>query len=743
MERETAIVVDYPSRPSKYRQRQFYKRLPTLVANYIINIFPIFQWIHKYNTTWLVQDMIAGITVGIVIVPQSMAYAKVANLDPQYGLYSSFVGVTLYCLFGTSKDISVGPISTVSLLISSVVSSLVKSNPNITPSEVAANLGLFAGIISIVISFLRLGILVDFMPEPAIAGYMTGSAITIVLSQWPKLFGIHDLSTHDPPYKVFVHFFQKISHTQIDSAFGLSSLVILYLIRYICSKIKPQSAACQKFVFLFGIMRNGLVVIVATLISFFIWRDKQTKSPYSIIESVPAGFDAMGIPHIRWKVLAQTGNVLPSVVLILILEHISVAKSFGRMSGYQIDPNQEILAIGLVNIVAPFFGGFASTGAFSRTAIMARSGSRTPLAGVFSSIVILLALYVLTPAFYYMPDAVLAAVVIHAVSDLVSRLTYLRELWSSSPIELLVWIGAVVVTLFVDVQTGIYAAVGLSFGVLLYKLARPSVKVMGRVSLKRHPKDILSEAQFLYVDENDINFQGVLTHLPKGLLVFQLSESIVYPNAEYVTDKIVHFVKQKTRCGNPNEINQSESQRHWNQTAPSSQALQISMQLPVLQAVVFDFSAISRLDSSAIQALHIMQDTIDKYAGHPVEWHFAALQNSNVRQSLLHAGFGSLRDQPVQISIPTSSEKISVSSLASLASNNANERKAVPSESLVSSHVVPLDVEKANPDASLLDLSRASNIPRDKYPCFHWDVGLAVQSVSYRLDEQTKRNTSS
>ena len=189
--------------------------------------------------------------------------------------------------------------------------------------------------------------------------------------------------------------------------------------------------------------------------------------------------------------------------------------------------------------------GFASTGAFSRTAIMARSGSRTPLAGVFSSIVILLALYVLTPAFYYMPDAVLAAVVIHAVSDLVSRLTYLRELWSSSPIELLVWIGAVVVTLFVDVQTGIYAAVGLSFGVLLYKLARPSVKVMGRVSLKRHPKDIFSEAQFLYVDENDINFQGVLTHLPKGLLVFQLSESIVYPNAEYVTDKIVHFVKQK------------------------------------------------------------------------------------------------------------------------------------------------------------------------------------------------------
>ncbi|KAI8367837.1 sulfate transporter family-domain-containing protein [Choanephora cucurbitarum] len=737
MERETAIVVDYPSGPSPYRQREFYTKLPTWAANYIISIFPIFQWIHKYNTTWLVQDMIAGITVGIVIVPQSMAYAKVANLDPQYGLYSSFVGVTLYCLFGTSKDISVGPISTVSLLISSVVSALAKSNPTITPSEVAANLGLFAGIISIVISFLRLGILVDFMPEPAIAGYMTGSAITIVLSQWPKLFGIPDLSTHDPPYKVFVHFFQKISHTHIDSAFGLSSLVILYLIRSICSKIKPQSAACQKFVFLFGIMRNGLVVIVATLISFFIWKDKQTKSPYSMIESVPAGFDAMGVPHIQWNALAQTGSVLPSVVLILILEHISVAKSFGRMAGYQIDPNQEILAIGLVNVVAPFFGGFASTGAFSRTAIMARSGSRTPLAGVFSSIVILLALYVLTPAFYYMPDAVLAAVVIHAVSDLVSRLTYLQELWSSSPLELVVWMGAVIVTLFVDVQTGIYAAVGLSFGVLLYKLARPSVKVMGRVPLKKDPH------QFLYVDENDINFKGVLTHLPKGLLVFQLSESIVYPNAEYVTDKIVHLVKQKTRCGNPNEINQSERQRHWNQTVPSSEALQCSMALPVLQAVVFDFSAISRLDSSALQALHIMQDTIDTYAGHPVEWHFAALQNADVRQSLLHAGFGSLKDQPVKISIPASSEKISVSSLASLASNNLNERKAIPSEALVSSHGTPLDIEKANPDAPLLDPSKASHIPRDKYPCFHWDVALAVESVSHRLDEQVQKNISS
>ncbi|KAI8090276.1 sulfate transporter family-domain-containing protein, partial [Gilbertella persicaria] len=551
MKEELPVIIDYTPKSLSYKGKKFMRKIPSLLKIYLISIFPIIQWIHRYNTTWLVQDMIAGITVGIVIVPQSMAYAKVANLDPQYGLYSSFVGSTLYCFFGTSKDISVGPISTVSLLISTAVNSVINANPNITPAEVAVSLGLHAGIISIVISLLRLGILVDFIPEPAIAGYMTGSAITIVISQWPKLFGIPDVSTHASPYMIFGQFFAKISHTHIDVAFGLSSLVFLYSVRYICVKIKPQSRILQKFVFLFGIMRNGLIVIVGTIISFLINMGRD-DSLFSIIKTVPAGFDAMAVPRLHLDIFKKAGGIIPSIVLILVLEHISVAKSFGRICDYQIDPDQEILAIGMSNVIGSFFGGFPSTGAFSRTAIMARSGSRTPMAGVFSGAVVLLALYALTPAFYYIPDAVLAAVVIHAVSDLVSGSKYLKQLWHSNPIEIAVWAGAVIVTIFIDVQAGIYTAVGLSLIVMLYKMARPAVTVLSRVPSIQGPNKsgtmaLETDENYFYVNEMDSNFQDNLVKLPKGILVLKLSDSIIYPNAEYISDKIVHIVKQRTR----------------------------------------------------------------------------------------------------------------------------------------------------------------------------------------------------
>jgi sodium-independent sulfate anion transporter 11 len=184
---------------------------------------------------------------------------------------------------------------------------------------------------------------------------MTGSAITIVLSQCPKLFGIPDVSTHTAPYLVFGHVLEKLNHTKVDVAFGLTSLVFLYVVRYICGRFACKSPILQKAVFLFGIMRNGLIVIVGTFISFLITRGR-SKSPISIIQSVPAGFDAMAVPSLHVDILQEAGGVLPSIVLILILEHISVAKAFGRIYNYQINPDQEMLAIGVCNVIGSFFG---------------------------------------------------------------------------------------------------------------------------------------------------------------------------------------------------------------------------------------------------------------------------------------------------------------------------------------------------------------------------------------------------
>jgi sodium-independent sulfate anion transporter 11 len=184
---------------------------------------------------------------------------------------------------------------------------------------------------------------------------MTGSAITIVMSQWPKLFGIPDVRLQEPPYIVLAEVLVRLPLTSLDVAFGLAALVFLYGIKYACGRISCRSPKLQKAVFLFGIMRNGIIVIVGTLICFLI-NISTGDSPVSIIRSVPAGFDSMGIPNFDFNIIRQSGSLVPSIVLILVLEHISVAKSFGRINDYSINPDQEIMAIGISNIVGSFFG---------------------------------------------------------------------------------------------------------------------------------------------------------------------------------------------------------------------------------------------------------------------------------------------------------------------------------------------------------------------------------------------------
>jgi sodium-independent sulfate anion transporter 11 len=204
------------------------------------------------------------------------------------------------------------------------------------------------------IGLIRLGILVDLISEPVIAGYMTGSALTISLGQWPKIFGVK-VNTHQAPYLIIYNLLKHLKESKLDAAFGITSLVILYLIKLGGARLASRYNSFKKPLFFLGIMRSGLVVVFGTLISFIINRGLD-KPMVSIISDVPAGFDAMGIPSLNLTILKEASGVLPSIIIILILEHVSVAKSFGRMSDYNIDPNQEILAIGMSNIVGSFFG---------------------------------------------------------------------------------------------------------------------------------------------------------------------------------------------------------------------------------------------------------------------------------------------------------------------------------------------------------------------------------------------------
>ncbi|KAI8337932.1 sulfate transporter family-domain-containing protein [Chlamydoabsidia padenii] len=745
----TTILLDTPPECLSTRLHQIGKRLPWLIRVYVSSFFPIFQWIHRYNLSWLLQDMIAGITVGIVLVPQCLSYAKIAGLEPQYGLYTSFVGVSIYCFFGTSKDISIGMISTVCLLVGQAIINVKTLYPDITGPQIAVNLSLMTGLINLILGISRLGILVDFIPQPAIAAYMTGSAITITIGQWPKLFGLNSVNTHDPPYLIVINFFKNITQTRLDVAFGLTGLIFLYMIRSVCHHLSTRydlSGIAQKAVFYSSILRNGLLVVMATLISYFMNRGRD-QTDISIIRNVPEGFDAMAVPVLDSRILSATSSLLPSIIIIMILEHISVAKAFGRVYDYKIDSNQEIFTIGVCNILGSFFGGAPATGAFSRTAIMAKSGVRTPAGGIFSGLVVICSLYVLTPCFYYIPDAILSAVVIHAVADLVTSPRYLKQLFDTSLLELFVWIVGVLITICIGVQTGIYAAVGLSLVIMLFRMARPPVKLLGRIPLSssssqqqyddgeqqllidRKQSSPTHRQRYIYLDERDLHCAKQNDPLPPGLLVFQLTESILYPNAEFVTETIISSVKSRTRCGNTDEA--AAHQIPWNHQININTELH-RLQRPILRALVLDLTSSRRLDSSALSALMNLRNNVNKYSGQDVEWHFVGIQSAQLRQDLIYHGFG-LEHQDTQTSMGDEKHE------------NRQQHSAI-----VMSLDEDLEIGTAQMQQQQQDLDRPINNTQGKrrlicldksshrkYSYYHWDVDAAVNSIWKRWNTTT------
>ncbi|KAI9279449.1 sulfate transporter family-domain-containing protein [Umbelopsis sp. AD052] len=731
MSRASSMLIDYDEPNYKESAIRFTRKMPSYTKDYFVSLFPIFTWIHRYNLTWLLSDVIAGVTVGIVVVPQGMGYAKIAQLPPEYGLYSSFVGLCIYCIFGTSKDISIGPTAVMSLLVGQTITSVTASNPLYTGPEIAALLALFGGIVSLFIGLVRLGIIVDFIPNPAIAGFMTGSAITISIGQWAKLFGVTGVNTQDSAYLVFGHFFQHLPSAKLDAAFGILGLIWLYAVRFGTQYLTKKYPKYEKPLFFANIMRNGILVIFGTLIAYLINIGKST-SPISILKTVPAGFNAMGVPTIDTGLLSEVSGTLPSVVIILILEHVAIAKSFGRINDYKINPNQEIIAIGVTNIIGSFFGAYPNTGSFSRTAIKARSGVRTPLAGIFSAAVVVLSLYALTPAFYYIPDSILAAVIIHAVSDLVSGPKFLKQLWHVNPLELGTFVCAVIITFFTSVEYGIYVSVALSIILLLVRIARPRYSVLGRIPLQRSADDKQADTErerFIYVPQSHRSLRDYVQPTPPGIICFRFDESLTYPNSGFISDKIIEYVRSTTRRGKP--LPEKKGDRAWND---SSQPESEEDNKTVLKALVFDFSGVNNLDSTGVQMLLDVQLAINRYADRAVEWHFAGITSPSIRKALLAGGFGvkSSGDQgevlpvvPAHRDGPSNKGKQVITpdnrlqDLESAGASSGSNYDLSDGKELHTVETVEYCNDEKHDDFDV-------GVPRDVYPLFHWNVEEAV-----------------
>src|SRR5271170_6727853 len=646
-------------------------------VTYVRNLFPFTKWILRYNSQWLIGDLIAGITVGAVVVPQSMAYAKLALLPVQFGLYSSFMGVLLYWFFATSKDITIGPVAVLSTLVGNVITEVQKKHPKEQAHVIASALAIIDGAIICFIGLVRCGWIVDFIPLTAISAFMTGSAINIAVGQVPTLMGITGFNTRASTYQVVINILKHLGRTKLDAALGLTALFLLYFIRFTCSQGGKRFPSRAKLFFYLSTLRTAFVILLYTLISWLVNRhhrgvgsQKKHKPLFSILSTVPRGFQNAAVPTINTSIISSFASQLPAVVIVTLIEHIAISKSFGRVNNYVIDPSQEMVAIGVTNLLGPFLGAYPATGSFSRTAIKSKAGVRTPFAGVITAIVVLLAIYALPAVFFYIPNAALSAVIIHAVGDLITPPNTVYQFWRVSPLEVIIFFAGVIVTVFSSIENGIYCTISISAAVLLFRVLKAKGRFLGQVKVHsvlgdriirndskpevlgehvtsdKFGSSIPTRNIFIPIDHGDGSNPDIEVKNPyDGIFIYRFSEGFNYPNANHYLDHLTNHIFAYTRRTNLNTY-PKPGDRPWNDPGPRrGQTAETHEDRPTLKAIILDFSSVNNVDITSVQQLIDVRNQLDRYtAPDTVDWHFACINNRWTKRALASAGFGYLSE---------------------------------------------------------------------------------------------------
>ncbi|KAL3423018.1 Sulfate permease 2-like protein 2 [Phlyctema vagabunda] len=755
------------------------------ILDYFYQMFPFVHWIGRYNVQWLIGDLVAGITVGAVAVPQSMAYAKLAQLSPEFGLYSAFMGVLLYWFFATSKDITIGPVAVMSTITGNIVLKAQKQQPDIEGHVIASALAVLAGAIITGLALLRLGFIVDLIPLPSIAAFMTGSAISIAAGQVPSMLGIPTkasatvkvfVKTRDPTYKVIINTLKHLGLARLDAAMGLTALLMLYLIRFFFNTAAQKNPERRKLYFFLNTLRTAFVILLYTMISWLVNRNHRSKPKFSILGKVPRGFQDIGVPRLDTTIIKAFASELPVTVIVLLIEHISISKSFGRVNNYAINPSQELLAIGVTNLFGPFFGAYPATGSFSRTAIKSKAGVRTPLAGVVTALVVLLAIYALTAVFFYIPNSSLSAVIIHAVGDLITPPSTCYQFYKVSPIDLIIFFAGVIITIFTSIENGIYCTVAVSAGVLGFRLMKARGSLLGKVTVQSIQDDAVAQRPgdnprapllsgshtagldelshrnvFLPLDHNDGSNPNLDVQQPEpGIFIYRFSESFLYPNAFHYLDSLVQTIFASTQRTDPNTYGRP-GDRPWNDPGPKpGHEAEHNASLPTLKAVILDFSAVNHIDSTSIQNLIDVRNQLNRYtAPDAVEWHLAHINNRWTKRALAHAGFGypnpeladgeSFRTWKPIFDVATIGGH---SSAAADAIYNDNEKHFGKARTHDKDAINPADGESVSSGSSDLKKELHNN-PRLKgrnaliqgvdRPFFHVDLTAALQSATASL----------
>ncbi len=422
---------------------------------------PSIDWIQSYRLSDLRGDVVAGITVAVLLIPQGMAYSMLAGIPPVYGLYAVTIPLLLYGLLGTSRQLAVGPVAMVALLIASGLEGLADPG-SVEYVQLAILLALLVGIMQLVMGLTGMGYLVNFLAHPVVAGFTSAVAIIIAVSQMRLLLGI-DIN-RGGVIDTLTALLRNIASLHLPTTLlGLSALVILIIGRRMSSLIPTP------------LILMVLSVLAVRLLELDI-------AGVKIIRDIPSGMPSFSLPH--WE-STSVRDLLPmalTIALVGFMESIAVAQKLqGRHKDYNIDSSQELRALGFANLVGSFFQSFPVTGGFSRSAVNDEAGARTGLASIISSILIMLSLLFFTRLFYHIPIVALAAIIIVAVSRLIDFSEF-KMLWRTDRQDALLWIVTFLVTLLISVETGILVGVGLSIVMLALFSSKPHVAILGEIA---------------------------------------------------------------------------------------------------------------------------------------------------------------------------------------------------------------------------------------------------------------------
>ena len=449
---------------------------------------PFLKWLPGYGKHDLAGDVPAGLTVGVMLVPQGMAYALIAGLPVEYGLYAALVPPVIYALLGTSRTLAVGPVAMDSLLVASGLAGLavVGSERYI---ELALTLAMMMGLIQCVLGTLRMGFLADFLSRPVISGFTNAAALVIGLNQLTNLLGIPVVRSARL-HELLVSIWRELPTTDLSTlTVGALSIIVLLTLRR----------------FDFRIPGALVVAFVGTLASAQGWVVVQTVGP------VPSGLPHFHIPEFSWEDIQALFPIATTLALISFMEGFGVAKSLALVRrDHEVDASQELRAIGTANAFGSLFGAYPTTGGFSRTAVNARAGAKTPFSGLIAAGVVALALTFLTPYFQYLPKAVLGAIIVLAVTGLMD-FTYFKKLWVTHRNEALILAITFLLTALAGMVIGIACGVAFSLVLTLRQTSRPHAAELGRIhgvyrNLKRFPNAEKAPRQLILRYDGPLNY---------------------------------------------------------------------------------------------------------------------------------------------------------------------------------------------------------------------------------------------